>query len=84
MVYESIDHGNDVTCHAVPVVLFLALRKIILLLNMKEEEPNFNIWGEISDREMVLEAAKVEQKYEKQQEKRRFARVIFPRNFAGN
>ena len=27
---------------------------------MKEEEPNFNIWGEISDREMVLEAAKVE------------------------
>ena len=51
---------------------------------MKEEEPNFNIWGEISDREMVLEAAKVEQKYEKQQEKRRFARAIFPRNFAGN
>ena len=27
MVYESIDHGNDVTCHAVPVVLFLAFRK---------------------------------------------------------
>ena len=23
MVYESIDHGNDITCHAVPVVLFL-------------------------------------------------------------
>ena len=23
IVYESIDHGNDVTCQAVPVVLFL-------------------------------------------------------------
>ena len=29
MVYESIDHGNDVTCHAVPVVLFLVFRKKI-------------------------------------------------------
>ena len=29
MVYESIDHGNDVTCHAVPVVLFLVSRKKI-------------------------------------------------------
>ena len=27
MVYESIDHGNDVTCHAVPVVLFLVFSK---------------------------------------------------------
>ena len=26
-VYESIDHGSDVTCHAVPVVLFLVFRK---------------------------------------------------------
>ena len=26
MVYEGIDHGNDVTCHAVPVVLFLVFR----------------------------------------------------------
>ena len=42
---------------------------------MDKEEPNFNIWGEISDSELVLEAAKVEQKYEKQQEKRRFARL---------
>ena len=40
---------------------------------MDKEEPNFNIWGEISDSELVLEAAKVEQKYEKQQEQRRFA-----------
>ena len=31
---------------------------------------------------VVLEAAKVEQKYEKQQEKRRFAQ--FARNFTGN
>ena len=23
MVYESIDHGNHITCHTVPVVLFL-------------------------------------------------------------
>ena len=50
---------------------------------MVKEEPSFNIWGEISDSELVLEVAKVEQKYENQQEKRRFARD-FPRNFAGN
>ena len=65
MVYKSIDHGNDVTCHAVLVVLFLVFIKIILLLNMDKEEPNFNIWGEISDSELVLEAAKVEQKIRK-------------------
>ena len=29
---------------------------------MDREEPNFNVWGEISDSELVLEAAKVEQK----------------------
>ena len=29
---------------------------------MDKKEPNFNIWGEISDSELVLEAAKVEQK----------------------
>ena len=39
---------------------------------MDEEEPNVNIWGEISDSELVLESAKVEQNYEKQQEQRRF------------
>ena len=55
----------DVTCHAVLVVLFLVFVKIILLLNMDKEEPNFNIWGEISDSELVLEAAKVEQKIRK-------------------
>ena len=42
--------------------LFLVFVKIILLLNMDKKEPNFNIWGEISDSELVLEAAKVEQK----------------------
>ena len=42
---------------------------------MDKEEPIFNIWGEISVSELVLEAAKVEQKYEKQQEKRRFAQL---------
>ena len=44
---------------------------------MDIEEPNFNIWGDISDSELVTEAAKVEQKYEQQ------ARD-FPRNCAGN
>ena len=44
---------------------------------MDKEETNFKIWGEIFDTNMVLEAAKVEQKYEKQQEKRHFAGVIF-------
>ena len=39
--------------------------KIILLLNMVKEEPSFNIWEEISDSELVLEVAKVEQKHEK-------------------
>ena len=32
---------------------------------MDKEEPVFNILGEISVSELVLEAAKVEQKYEK-------------------
>ena len=62
---ESIDHGNDITCHAVSAVLFLFFVKIILLLNMDKKEPNFNIWGEISDSELVLEGAKVEQKIRK-------------------
>ena len=43
---------------------------------MNKEEPNFNKWGEISDSELVLEAAKLEQKYEKQQENVA-SRVIF-------
>ena len=42
---------------------------------MDKEEPIFNIWREISVSELVHEAAKVEQKYEKQQEKRRFAQL---------
>ena len=40
---------------------------------MDKEEPIFNIWGEVSVSELVHEAAKVEQKFEKQPEKRRFA-----------
>ena len=43
---------------------------------MDKEEPNLNIWGEISDSELVIEAAKVEQKYEKEQEKRRFVQLF--------
>ena len=50
---------------------------------MDKEEPNFNIWRGISDSESVLEAAKVEQKYEKQQ-KNVASRSDFPRNFTGN
>ena len=42
---------------------------------MEKEEPNFNIWGEISESELVLEPAKVEQIYEKQQKKRRSAQL---------
>ena len=42
---------------------------------MDQQVPNFNTWGEISVSELVLEAAQVEQKYEKQQEKRRFAQL---------
>lgn len=37
---------------------------------MNKVEPNFNIWREISDGELVIEAAKVQQIY-KQQEKSR-------------
>ena len=32
---------------------------------MVKEEPSFNIWEEISDSELVLEVAKVDQKHEK-------------------
>ena len=39
---------------------------------MDKEEPIFNIWGEISVSELVHEAVKVEQKYEKQQQKGQF------------
>ena len=45
--------------------LFLVFVKIILL-NMGKKEPNFNI-REISDSELVLKAAKVEQKIRKKQ-----------------
>ena len=58
---ENINHGNDITCHAVSAVLFL----VFLLLNMDKKGPNFNTWGEICDSELVLEAAKVEQKIRK-------------------
>ena len=43
---------------------------------MDKEEPNFNTWGEISDSELVLEAAKREQNTKKKnKEKRRFAQL---------
>ena len=40
---------------------------------MDKEEQNFSMWGEISDSQVVVEAVKVEQKNEKQQEKCRLA-----------
>ena len=40
-VYESIDHGNDVTCHAVPVVLFLAFCKKNQYYCTKQIDHNF-------------------------------------------
>ena len=42
MVYEGIDHGNDVTCHAVPVVLFLVFRKKIKVIVKKQIDHNFS------------------------------------------
>ena len=38
MVYESIDHGNDVTCHAVLAVLFLVFSKKINFI-VKNKSP---------------------------------------------
>ena len=46
-------------------VLFLVFLKIIFLLNKDKKESNFNTWGKICDSELVLEAAKVEQKIRK-------------------
>ena len=57
--------------------------KTILLLNMDKEEPNLSTWGDISDSELVPEAAKIQKKIRKTtKKKRRFAQ--FARNFAGN
>ena len=43
MVYESIDHGNDVTCHAVPVVLILVFSKNKIMLLQKTNRPQFSM-----------------------------------------
>ena len=57
--------------------------KTILLLNMDKDEPNLSTWGDISDSELVPEAAKIQKKNTKNnKKKRRFAQ--FARNFAGN
>lgn len=80
----TIDYGNDVTCHAVPVILFLFPLKNDFTPQMEKEETNFNKWGETTNSELVLEDAKVERKYEKEHGKRRFEACDFPRNFAGN
>ena len=40
MVCESIEDGNDVTCHAVPVVLFLVFRKKNRCYRKKQIEHN--------------------------------------------
>ena len=62
----------EMTLHVKQCSFFV---KIILLLNVDKEEPNFNTWGEISDSELVLEAAKREQNTKNNKEKRRFAQL---------
>ena len=50
---------------------------------MDKEESNLSTWGDISDSELVPEAAKIQKKNTKNnKKKRRFAQ--FARNFAGN
>ena len=65
----------EMTKHVTQCQLFCfwVFVKIILLLNMDKEKPNFNIWGEISVSELVLEATKVEQKYEQKNHKKNVA-----------
>ena len=41
MVYESIDHGSDITCPAVPVVLFLVFCKRNKCYCKKQIDHNF-------------------------------------------
>ena len=42
VVYESIDRRNDITCHAVPVVLCLVFRqKLIKCYCIKQTDYNF-------------------------------------------
>ena len=43
MVYESLDHGNDVTCHAVPDVLFLVFRQKKINVVEKTNRPQFSM-----------------------------------------
>ena len=43
MVYQSIDHGNDVTCHAMPVVLSLVFRKKKTNVIVKTNRPQFSV-----------------------------------------
>ena len=43
MVYESIDRRNDITCHAVPVVLCLVFRqKLIECYCIKQTDYSYN------------------------------------------
>ena len=48
MVYKSIDHGNDVTCHTVPVVSFLVFRKKINVI-VKTNRPQFSMFHILID-----------------------------------
>ena len=42
-MYKSKEDGNDVTCHAVPVVLFLFLRDKIHVIVKKKNRPQFSM-----------------------------------------
>ena len=45
MVYESIDHGNDVTCHAVLVVLLLRKPKINVMVKKIDQAIDHSFYG---------------------------------------
>ena len=49
-----------------PIALSLVFRKNNFTSQHGQRRTKFNIWGDISDSELVTEAAKVEQKYEQQ------------------
>ena len=59
MVYESIDHGSDVTCHAVPVVLFLVFRKKKIILKNKSNTIFHGLHNLIDHRNDALKYSKL-------------------------
>ena len=59
MVYESIDHGNDVTCHAVAVALFLVFRKKNVIVK-RQNRPQFSmVYTRIDHRNDAIKCSKL-------------------------